>query len=44
MYKCKECNKAVIVIDSKIIRECNHKDAPVIAERKAILTGNSRMS
>jgi hypothetical protein len=39
MYRCAECNLAVIVADGQIIRACPHPDAAVIAEASSVLKG-----
>ncbi len=39
MYRCAECNLAVIVADGEIIRGCLHTEAAVIAEASAQCAG-----
>ena len=45
MYSCSVCNLAVIVIppkdggESKVVRVCPHKDAAIVANASAKLTG-----
>ena len=40
MYRCKECNLAVIVADGTIIRACTHDDAGIVAELSATMHGS----
>lgn len=39
MYRCGECNLAVIVADGQIIRACTHTDAAVVADLAATMKG-----
>jgi hypothetical protein len=45
MYICSKCKKAIIVIDSEIIRACPSECAnePIIAEAEATMSGNGNV-
>lgn len=44
MYRCGECNRAVVVTpQGEIIRACEHKDAKVLADVSARLYGISAL-
>lgn len=44
MYRCAECNLAVIVADGTIIRACRHSDAAVVADMSATMNGTGGVS
>ena len=41
-YYCKECGKAVIILNGKIIRACPHDKATVVASMSGTVKGVGR--
>lgn len=43
-YACAECHSRVVVKEDKIERECEHKNAGVVADISATATGESHVA
>lgn len=42
--KCSVCNKEIYREQNKLIRNCDHKNAPVISEMQAVMRGISKIT
>lgn len=43
MLTCKECGAKAKLVDNKIVRDCSHTEAPVIAAMAAKVYGTSKL-
>ena len=43
-FECKECGAIVAQVNGELIRTCEHKDAPIVANLTAHATGESKVA
>jgi len=43
-YKCKECGAEVKMVEGELVRTCEHKGAPILANLTAHATGESKVA